>query len=83
MPGYCNKEIDALLARAEVESDIKKRKELFDRIIIKISDDLPELPIGYVPRFYTFRDYVKGFTVNDEGEFQFYGGGLSHAWLDK
>ena len=83
MPGYCNKEIDALLAKAEVESDNKKRKELFDRIIIKISDDLPELPIGYVPRFYTFRDYVKGFTVNDEGEFQFYGGGLSHAWLDK
>jgi peptide/nickel transport system substrate-binding protein len=83
MPGYCDKEIDALLEKAELESDHKKRKELFDRIVSKVSEDLPELPIGYVPRFYTFREYVKGFTVNDEGEFQWWGGGLSHTWLDK
>ena len=83
MPGYCDKEIDALLEKAEVEPDSNKRKELFDRIISKVSADLPELPIGYVPRFYSFREYVKGFTVSDEGEFQFWGGGLSHAWLDK
>ncbi|HWP60949.1 MAG TPA: ABC transporter substrate-binding protein [Candidatus Acidoferrales bacterium] len=83
MPGYCDREIDALLEKAGLESDAKKRKEIFERIIAKVSDDLPELPIGYVPRFYSFRDYVKGFTTNSEGEFQFPGGGLSHAWLDK
>jgi ABC-type transport system substrate-binding protein len=83
MPGYCDKEIDALLTKAEVESDAKKRKELFRQIISKVKEDLPEMPIGYVPRFYTFRDYVKGFTTNDEGEFQWWGGGLSHTWLDK
>jgi hypothetical protein len=26
---------------------------------------------------------VKGFATNDEGEFQWWGGGLSHTWLDK
>ncbi|MGH7846123.1 MAG: hypothetical protein ACREQW_13270 [Candidatus Binatia bacterium] len=67
MPGYCDKQIDALLEKAEVESDHRKRKEIFNRIIVKVSEDLPELPIGYAPRFYTFRDYVKDFTVNDEG----------------
>lgn len=83
MPGYCDKEIDALLTRAEIEPDAKKRKELFRQIIFKVKEDLPELPIGYVPRFYTFREHVKGFATNDEGEFQWWGGGLSHTWLDK
>jgi ABC-type transport system substrate-binding protein len=83
MPGYCDKEIDALLTRAEIEADMKKRKEIFGRVIGKVMEDLPEMPIGYVPRFYTFRDHVKGFTTNDEGEFQWWGGGLSHTWLDK
>lgn len=83
MPGYCDKEIDALLEKAEVEPNHSKRKEIFERIIAKVSEDVPELPIGYVPRFYSFRDYVKGFATNSEGEFQFLGGGLSRTWLDK
>jgi peptide/nickel transport system substrate-binding protein len=83
MPGFCDREIDALLEKAEVEPNHNKRKEIFERIIAKVSEDVPELPIGYVPRFYSFRDYVKGFTTNSEGEFQFSGGGLSHTWLDK
>ena len=81
--GYCDKEVDALLQRAEVESDLKRRKALFEQILRKVNDDLPELPIGYVPRFFTFRDSVKGFTTDEEGSFRWWGGGMNHVSLDK
>jgi len=41
------------------------------------------LPIGFTPRFFTQRDYVKGFVTNSGGDFQPWGGGLSRAWIDK
>ncbi len=81
--GYCNQEVDALLKRAEVESDPKRRKSLFEQVLRKVNDDLPELPIGYVPRFFTFRDYIKGFTTDEEGSFRWWGGGMNYVWLDK
>lgn len=81
--GYCDKEVDALFKRAEVESDLKRRKALFEQILRRVNDDLPELPIGYVPRFFTFRDYVKGFTTDEEGSFRWWGGGMNTVWLDK
>ena len=81
--GYCDKEMDALIGAAETEVDVAKRRALVQRIVKKLAEDVPEVPIGFVPRFFAFRDHVKAFKTDRQGSFQWLGGGLSHAWLDK
>jgi peptide/nickel transport system substrate-binding protein len=39
--GYCNKEVDALLAQAGETMDVKQRKELFLKVQKKIMEDAP------------------------------------------
>jgi len=80
---YCDKELDRMLARAETEIDSEKRRELFRQIVGKVLEDVPELYMGFVPRFFTLRDSIKGFTTNAEGGFFWWGGGLNHTWRDK
>ena len=81
--GYCDKEMDALLRKAASEPNPKQRRLLFKQVVQKLVEDVPFIPIGYTPRFFTLRDYVKGFITNSEGEFRPWGGGLNHVWLDK
>jgi len=81
--GYCDKEMDALLKKAVSEVNPKQRRLLFRQVVQKVVEDVPFIPIGYAPRFFTLRDYVKGFTTNSEGEFRPWGGGLNYAWIDK
>jgi peptide/nickel transport system substrate-binding protein len=81
--GYCDKEYDALLKKAESEVDIEKRKAIFKQIVAKLADDTPLVALGFTPRFFTFREHVKGFVTNGGGDFQPWGAGLSHAWIDK
>jgi len=81
--GYCDKEMDSLIKKAEAESDPDKRRTLFKRIVAKVVDDVPELPLFFVPRFFTFRENIKGFTSDSRGSFRWWGGGLSHTWIDK
>jgi peptide/nickel transport system substrate-binding protein len=77
--GYQNPQMDSLFLRAETELDTTKRRELMRQIVTMINDDVPNLPIGFVPRYFTFRDPVKGFTSDPEGRFM----GLTNAWLDR
>ncbi|MGH7824056.1 MAG: ABC transporter substrate-binding protein [Candidatus Binatia bacterium] len=81
--GYCDKAYDALLKKAESEIDRDKRRALFKQAVTMLVKDVPILPIGFTPRFFTFRDHVKGFVTNPSGDFQVWGGGLSHAWISK
>jgi peptide/nickel transport system substrate-binding protein len=81
--GYCDKEYDALIKKAEGEVDLTKRKAIFKQVVAKLMDDSPIVSIGFTPRFFTFREHVKGFTTNVSGDFQPWGAGLSHAWVDK
>jgi ABC-type transport system substrate-binding protein len=80
---YCDPEMDLLIARAEKEMDPQKRRELFRQIVRKVSEDAPEVPIGFVPRVFTFRESVKDFTTNAEGAFRWLGGGLNYVWLER
>jgi len=80
---YCDKEYDALMKKAELEVDLEKRKALFKQVVAKVLDDSPVVAIGFTPRFFTFRNYVKGFATNSSGDFQPFIGGLSRAWIDK
>ena len=81
--GYCDKEYDALLRKAEAEIDQDKRRNLFRQVVTKLLEDSPIFAIGFTPRFFTFRDHVKGFVTNGSGDFQPWGAGLSYAWVDK
>jgi peptide/nickel transport system substrate-binding protein len=81
--GYCDKEFDAMIAKAETEVDLEKRRGLFKRIAGKIVGDAPILPIGFTPRFFAFRDHVKGFTTNHDGDFIYWNGGLNYASIDR
>jgi peptide/nickel transport system substrate-binding protein len=81
--GYCDKEMDAMLKRAETELDNKKRRDLFKEILTKLAAEVPEMYIGFSPRFFAYRDYVKGYTTDDNGSFRWWGGGLHQTWLEK
>ena len=81
--GYCDKEMDQLIAKLETELNTERRRELVRQIVQRVADDLPELAIGFVPRFFTFQDYVKGYTSDNEGRYRWSRGGLNYTWLDK
>jgi len=81
--GYCDPEVDALLKKAEVETDAAKRRESYRRIATKVYSDLPEIYIAFIPTFFTFRDTVRGFTTDSNGSFLWWDGGLHYAWLDR
>jgi peptide/nickel transport system substrate-binding protein len=77
--GYCDEQMDALLMRMETERDPATRREVVKQMLTKFSDDVPMLPLGFVPRYFTFRDQVKGFVANPDGRFM----SLPQTWLDK
>jgi len=81
--GYCDREMDVLVSKAETELNTDKRKALFRQILAKVAEGLPELYLGFGPRFFTFREFVKGFTTDNDGAYSWWGGGLNHTWLDK
>ena len=81
--GYCDSEMDRLLDKAARELNPQKRKQFLKQIVAKANADVPELALGFAPRFFALRDYVKGFTTNGGGDFRPWGGGLNYVWLDK
>jgi peptide/nickel transport system substrate-binding protein len=83
LSGHCDKEVEALLDQAEVELDVAKRRALFKQILNKHFEDVAEIYIGYAPRFFSMRDYVKGFNTSGDDVYRWWGGGVNHAWLDK
>jgi peptide/nickel transport system substrate-binding protein len=81
--GYCNKEVDALFKKAESEMDFGRRREIFRQILTHLAEDLPSVNVSFIPRFYTFRDSVKGFTTDpSEGSYRWSAGGLNYTWLE-
>jgi peptide/nickel transport system substrate-binding protein len=81
--GYCDAEVDALLARAGSTLDVAQRKELFRQVLTRVYDDQVDIPVGFVPDFFAMRDFVKGFETDDEANLGWWGGGLRATWLDK
>jgi ABC-type transport system substrate-binding protein len=80
--GYCDAEMDAILRQAESEGDLQRRKAFFKQAVTKVLEDVPELYIGWVPRFWTFRDHVKGFTSGGDA-LMWWEGGTNYTWLDR
>lgn len=82
-PGYCNQEFDRLLADAGKITDQKKRYEIYAKATRILFDDLPDIPLAYVPRFFTYHERVKGFGADADGRFSGTTFGVSRVWIDK
>jgi peptide/nickel transport system substrate-binding protein len=81
--GHCDPELDALMERGKTELNQERRRETFRQILNKLADDLPQINVGFVPRYYVFGDFVKGFSTDGEGHIMHHGGGINFVWLDK
>jgi peptide/nickel transport system substrate-binding protein len=79
--GYCNKEVDRLLAEAERTTDQKKRYELYSKVMKIFHDEIPDIPLAFVPRFFTYQQKVKGFETDHDGRFNLSTDGFSRVWI--
>ena len=81
--GYCNKEVDRMLGTAAKTREQKKRYELYAKVIQLFHDEVPDIPLAYVPRYYTYQQKVKGFATDDDGRFNIPDAGLSRVWISQ
>lgn len=80
--GYCNKEMDRLLEEAVRIQDEKKRYEVYAKVARMLHDDIPDIPLVYVPRYFTYQQKVRGFETDLDGRFQMTTAGFSHVWIE-
>jgi ABC-type transport system substrate-binding protein len=79
--GYCNREFDRLVEEAGKIFDPKRRYELYAKAARILHDEIPDIPLAMVPRFYTHQQKVRGFETDWDGRFNLTAGGLSRVWL--
>jgi dipeptide transport system substrate-binding protein len=79
--GYCNKEFDRLMAEASKIQDAKKRYELYAKAIRILNDEIPDISLAFVPRYFTHQSNVMGFKSDTKGRFNTVSAGLSRAWI--
>jgi ABC-type transport system substrate-binding protein len=79
--GYCNEEFDRLVQEAGKVSDFKKRYELYAKAIKIVDDDVPEAPLVFTPRFFTYRQKVKGFEADVSDRWTSSTAGLLRTWI--
>jgi peptide/nickel transport system substrate-binding protein len=65
--GYCNKELDRLLARARASLDQDQRKSLYAEADKILWEDAPGIFPADLKNNYAVRDRVKGFTMPPSG----------------
>jgi peptide/nickel transport system substrate-binding protein len=79
--GFCNPEVDKLIDRQSMESDVEKRKKLVWEIEWKLAEDAAR-PVIFYPRGATCRQpYVKGLTIMVNSLHN--GNRMEDVWLDK
>jgi peptide/nickel transport system substrate-binding protein len=79
--GYCNKEVDRLLAQAEQLTDQKKRHEIYSKVVQIFYEEIPDISLAYVPRYFTYHPKVRGFETDFDGRFNLSTDGLSRVWI--
>ena len=79
--GYCNPEVDKLVDRQSMESDLQKRHEMVWEIERKLAQDVAR-PIIFYPRSAScWQPYVKGLTIMANSIYN--GWRFEDVWLDK
>ncbi|TMA90771.1 MAG: ABC transporter substrate-binding protein [Deltaproteobacteria bacterium] len=79
--GYCNKEFDRLMVEAAKIQDAKKRYELYAKALGILNDEIPDISLAFVPRYFTHQPKVMGFTSDSKGRLNMVSAGLSRVWL--
>lgn len=79
--GYCNKEVDRLVDEAGKITDHKKRYELYSRVTRILRDEIPDISLAFVPRFFTYHKKVQGFETDWDGRFNMTTAGFSRVWV--
>ena len=80
--GYCNKEFDRLMAAAAKISDAKKRYELYANALGILNQEIPAISMAFVPRYFTYRQKVRGFTTDGGDRFNTITAGFSRVWIE-
>ena len=78
--GYCNPQVDDLIARQSVEADRERRRQLVWQIERKLAEDGARPIIFYDRRATCRQPYVKGFTVMVNSISN--GARMEDVWLD-
>lgn len=81
--GYCNREVDRMLDIAVKTRDQKKRYELYAKVIQLFHEEVPDIPLAYVPRYFTYQQKVRGFETDHDGRFNIPDSGLSRVWISQ
>ena len=68
---YRNARLDALLDQARVESDIRKRKQLFSEIQKILADDLPYLSLWFGDNICVHRKRIRNVRLTPSGDYDF------------
>ncbi len=66
---YCNPQVDALVNRADVGSDLTDRLALYEQAQRIIVDDMPLVPLLVRGRMIVVKPYVQGFTTTAQDDF--------------
>ena len=65
--GYSNDEVDSLLSQAAVETDTRRRINLYQRIEEMVLEDWVAVPLWHDRQFLLVQPYVKGFELSPIG----------------
>jgi peptide/nickel transport system substrate-binding protein len=80
--GYVNEKVDQLILAAKVETDKKKRRQMYRDVDSLINKDLPLIYTHYVPLMQAGTKKLQGYKPSFTGPFNYAGGGLRTAWIE-
>lgn len=69
--GWQNAQAEELVAQAKVEADTTKRAELYKQIQQIFADDMPLIPMFYIPYPVAYRSNVQNFVQTPLGAYRF------------
>ena len=81
--GYKNEKVDQLILAARVERDKDKRRQMYADVETLINQDLPLVYTHYVSILQAGTKKLKGYKPAFTGPFQYAGGGMRTAWLER
>lgn len=75
---FKNQRMEKLAAKASAETDQAKRKAAYDEMQQIVADQVPFVPLFYVPGIYSYSTKVHGFHTGGTGNYF-----LENVWLSK
>ncbi len=81
--GYTDAMIDELLKKGRGEKDPLMRKQIYQEVFDKLSDDVPHLMLFHLPMTHAWRKDIMGFNVSAQGDLFYEEGGLPYTWIKK